>query len=251
MNTQTSHPVPDQQGVNLFQADPDFKSLLQIYLPGDLFEHLLPHLDHLGQLAGGPMEQLALTADKNPPILEHRTRTGLDMQRIVKHPAYVELERVAFSQFGLAAASHRSGVLGWSAPLPPLAKYALTYLYVQAEFGVCCPLSMTDSLTRTLRKFASPALVDKYLARLTTQDFDQLFQGAMFMTEQGAGSDVAATQTRAVPHENGVAGDYRLYGEKWFCSNADAELAMVLARPSGIAGVAGTGETVPGMKGLE
>jgi alkylation response protein AidB-like acyl-CoA dehydrogenase len=135
--------------------------------------------------------------------------------------------------------------------LPPLAKYALTYLYVQAEFGVCCPLSMTDSLTRTLRKFASPELVDKYLVQLTTQDFDQLYQGAMFMTEQAAGSDVAATQTRAVPHEDGVPGNFRLYGDKWFCSNADAALAMVLARPeSGSGNSTDSGGGVPGMKGL-
>ncbi len=250
-NANAPHPVPDQQGVNLFQADTDFKALLQVYLPPDLYAHLLPHLHQLGALAGGPLELLALTADKNPPVLEHRSRTGVDVQRIIKHPAYVELERVAFSQFGLAAASHRAGVLGWPAPLPPLAKYALTYLYVQAEFGVCCPLSMTDSLTRTLRKFASPALVEKYLAQLTTQDFDQLYQGAMFMTEQAAGSDVAATQTRAVPHEDGVPGTFRLYGDKWFCSNADAELAMVLARPeSGADDCAEGNGAVAGMKGL-
>lgn len=249
--TENTHPIPDQQGVNLWRADPDFSALLQVYLPPDLYAHLVPHLDQLGALAGGPLELLALAADKNPPVLEHRNRTGLDVQRIIKHPAYVELERVAFSQFGLAAASHRAGVLGWPATLPALAKYALTYLYVQAEFGVCCPLSMTDSLTRTLRKFASPALVDKYLVQLTTQDFDQLYQGAMFMTEQAAGSDVAATLTRAVPHESGVAGTFRLYGDKWFCSNADAELAMVLARPDSCSDNGADGQgAVPGMKGL-
>ena len=105
------------------------------------------------------LDTLAQTADKNPPQLLHRTRSGVDAQRIVKHPAYVEMERVAFSQYGLAAMSHRGGVLGWDAPMPAAAKYALTYLFVQAEFGLCCPLSMTDSLTRTLRKFGAPDLV--------------------------------------------------------------------------------------------
>ena len=88
---------------------------------------------------------------------------------------------------------------------------------------------MTDSLTRTIRKFADPALVARYLPGLTQQDLDALTQGAMFMTEQGAGSDVGATATRAVRE-----GDtWRLYGDKWFCSNADAGLALVLARPDG------------------
>ncbi|MCF3999248.1 acyl-CoA dehydrogenase family protein, partial [Pseudomonas aeruginosa] len=28
-------------------------------------------------------------------------------------------------------------------------------------------------------------------------------------------------------------GEWKLYGDKWFCSNPDADLAMVLARPEG------------------
>ncbi len=232
------HPIPDRHGINLYTADPMFGRLLELYLPAPLRRHLEPHLVHLGELAGGVLDTLAVLADKNPPTLEHRTRTGIDQQRINKHPAYVELERVAFSQYGLAALSHRGGVLDWPEPMPPAAKYALTYLFVQAEFGVCCPLSMTDSLTRTLRRFGSEALIQRYLEHLTTQDFDALYQGAMFMTEQGAGSDVAATQTRA---ERSADGSYCLYGDKWFCSNADAELAMVLARidgaPAGMQGV--------------
>jgi len=90
---------------------------------------------------------------------------------------------------------------------------------------------------RTLRKFGAPELVQRYLPQLQSQDFDELFQGAMFMTEQAAGSDVSRTETRARLED----GQWRLYGEKWFCSNPDADLAMVLARPddapSGMAGV--------------
>ena len=237
MGNDNSHPVPDQHGVNLFDTDPDLARVLSLYLPQPVYRHLLPQLQQLGGLAGGVLDTLAHAADNNPPQLLHRTRSGVDAQRIVKHPAYVEMERVAFSQYGLAAMSHRAGVFGWDTPLPAAAKYALTYLFVQAEFGLCCPLSMTDSLTRTLRKFGTSELVDRYLPNLTTQVFDDLTQGAMFMTEQGAGSDVAATATRAEP--DGDA--YRLYGDKWFCSNPDAGLAMVLARidgaPAGMKGV--------------
>ncbi len=237
MGKDQDHPVPDQHGVNLFDTDPDLAKVLSLYLPQPVYQHLLPQLQQLGGLAGGVLDTLAHTADQNPPELLHRTRSGVDAQRIVKHPAYVEMERVAFSQYGLAAMSHRSGVFGWDAPLPAAAKYALTYLFVQAEFGLCCPLSMTDSLTRTLRKFGAPELLERYLPDLITQDFDALTQGAMFMTEQGAGSDVAATATRATP--DGDA--YRLHGDKWFCSNPDAGLAMVLARiddaPAGMKGV--------------
>ena len=122
--------------------------------------------------------------------------------------------------------------------MPPAVKYVLFYLFVQAEFGLCCPVSMTDSLTRTLKKFGSPELVARFLPRLTTLDFDELAQGAMFMTEQAAGSDIAATTTLA---REGANGEWLLTGDKWFCSNPDADFAMVLARVEGGA---------PGMKGV-
>jgi len=230
--------VPDSYGRNLYEVDPQFDALLELYLPGELFRHLRPHLVRLGGLAGGTLDELAGTADRNPPDLRHRTRNGADRQSVVKHPAYQELERFAYSEYGLAALSHRGGVLGWAEPMPPTAKYALTFLFVQAEFGLCCPVSMTDSLTRTLRKFGSPALIARYLPALTSQDMDALAQGAMFMTEHGAGSDVGATATVA---REAADGSWRLYGDKWFCSNPDAALAMVLARPEG---------AVPGTRGL-
>ncbi len=213
-----------------------------LYLPADLLDHLRPHLEALGALAGGTLDDWAGQADRNPPVLHPRTRTGADRQWIEKHPAYTEMERLAFSRFGMAALSHRGGVLGWPAPMPPAAKYLLTYLFVQAEFGLMCPLSMTDSLTRTLRRFGDPALVARYLPALTSQDMDVLHQGAMFMTEQGAGSDVGATSVRAEP---GADGMWRLTGDKWFCSNADADLAMGTGAAGRCAGWAGGSRAVP------
>ncbi|WP_422099700.1 acyl-CoA dehydrogenase family protein [Variovorax sp.] len=231
------HPIPDRHGQNLYSVDTELQSLLALYLPEDLLRHLRPQLERLGGLAGGRLDELAGTADRNPPTLKQRTRTGLDEQQVIKHPAYVEMERLALSEFGLAAISHRDETLGWKGRMPPLVKYALTYLFVQAEFGLCCPVSMTDSLTRTLKKFGAPELVRKYLPRLTSLDFDELAQGAMFMTEQAAGSDIAATATLA---RREADGSWRLTGDKWFCSNPDADFAMVLARAEdGVAGMKG------------
>ncbi|MGV3680712.1 MAG: acyl-CoA dehydrogenase family protein [Acidovorax sp.] len=233
-----SHPVPDRHGASLYASDTELHRLLALYLPADLLAHMRPHFERLGALAGGVLDELAGTADRNPPTLSLRTRTGIDRQTVHKHPAYVEMERLAFSEFGLAAMSHREETLGWKGRMPPLVKYVLTYLFVQAEFGLCCPVSMTDSLARTLKKFGSPELVARFLPRLQHLDFDRVAQGAMFMTEQAAGSDIAATGTRAHLDEQG---QWRLTGDKWFCSNPDADFAMVLARCDGGA---------PGLKGV-
>lgn len=229
-------PIPDSRGLNLYRADRDAAALFGHYLPDALFRHLAPTFDRLGGLAGGRLDELAAIADHNPPTLSVRRRTGEDCNVVEKHPAYVEMEKLAFAELGLAAVSHR-GALGWAEPMPPAAKYALTYLFVQAEFGLMCPVSMTDSLTRTLKRYGDPNLVGRFIERLTTLDFDELTQGAMFMTEQGAGSDVAATATRATLQADGT---WQLTGDKWFCSNADADLAMVLARS----------EDAPGLKGV-
>ncbi|MBX3622779.1 MAG: acyl-CoA dehydrogenase family protein [Rhizobacter sp.] len=234
------HPIPDQRGANLYTTDPALEAVLGAYLPPQLLAHLRPTFERLGGLAGGTLDELAHTADKNPPSLEHRTRAGIDAQRIVKHPAYVEMERLAYGDFALAAISHRNDVLGWQGRLPAEVKYALTYLFVQSEFGLCCPVSMTDSLTRTLKKYGAPELVDRFLPALTSLDLDTLAQGAMFMTEQGAGSDIGATQTLARPDPD-HPGRWRLTGDKWFCSNPDAAFAMVLARVEG---------GPPGLKGV-
>jgi acyl-CoA dehydrogenase len=222
--------IPDSRGLNFFRADPDLAPLIRLHLPGDLAQTLMPHLDRLGALVGDRLDRLAHAADRHGPVLHPRTRAGEDRDRVEKHPAYEEMERIAFGELGLAAMSHRAGVFGWPEPLPPIAKYLVTYLFAQGEFGLLCPVSMTDSLTRTLRKFGDRRLVDRYLPGLAAQDMDALLQGAMFMTEQGAGSDVGATAVRAEPAPDA---SWRLFGEKWFCSNADADLAMVLARPAG------------------
>ncbi|NKE45681.1 DNA alkylation response protein [Roseomonas frigidaquae] len=235
---QGAEAVPDSRGLNLWRADPALARLAGLYLPADLLAHLAPHLDRLGGLAGGRLDELAATADRNPPVLHSRDRRGADRQHIEYHPAYRAMEQVAFGDYGLAALSHRGGVLGWAAPMPPAAKYLITYLLVQAEFGLCCPVSMTDSLARTLRRFGDPALVARYLPGLTSQDLDALDQGAMFMTEQGAGSDIAATAVMAAPNADG---SWALTGDKWFCSNPDAGLAMVLARRQGAEQGAGPG----------
>ena len=231
--------IPDSRGANLYRADPALGELLKLCVAPDLFAHIEPHLDRLGGLAGGRLDELAGTADHNPPVLHQRDRTGVDRQWIDKHPAYVEMERLAFGEYGLAAMSHRPGVFGWHMPLPPAIKYALSYLFVQAEFGLCCPVSMTDALARTLAKFGSPELAGRYLPGLTATDMDLHLQGAMFMTEQGAGSDVGATATIARHAADGP--HWLLEGDKWFCSNADAGCALVLARPE---------HGAPGTRGL-
>ena len=219
--------APDTSGMNFYRADPALTDLLRIHLPDALFRHIEPHLDRLGALAGGHLDECARLADRHVPELHQRDRFGRDVQWIEYHPAYRELERAAFGEFGIHAMSVRKGILGWPQTYPVAAKHAFTFLFNQAEFGLGCPINVTDGCAKLLSRFGDEALKARYLDGLTQTDMSKLTQGGQFMTEKEGGSDVGTLTTHAVRD-----GDHwRLSGEKWFCSNADAEVVMLLARP--------------------
>jgi alkylation response protein AidB-like acyl-CoA dehydrogenase len=230
--------APDTSGLNFYRADPALTDLLRIHLDDRLFRHIEPHLDRLGALAGGTLDECARLADRHVPVLHQRDRFGRDVQGIEYHPAYRELEKAAFGEFGIHAMSNAKGILGWPDKYPVVAKHAFTFLFNQAEFGLGCPINVTDGCAKLLANFGSEELKARYLDGLTQTDMDRLTQGGQFMTEKEGGSDVGTLTTTAVPE-----GDHwRLHGEKWFCSNADAEVVMLLARPKGAGpGTSGVG----------
>jgi acyl-CoA dehydrogenase len=232
-----NHIALDCAGLNFYEIDRGLRDLLPLYLTDADNRHLQPHFHRLGALAGGRLDELARIADKNPPALHARDRFGRDEDWIDYHPAYREMEAIAFGDFQFHAMSHRGGALGARQPLPAVAKYALQYLFVQAEFGLMCPISVTDTSIHLIRKFASAELKDYLLPKMLSGELATLWKGTQFMTERAGGSDVGAIETVARLQD----GVWRLTGDKWFCSHADADVALLLARPEG---------APPGTKGL-
>ena len=225
----SDHIALDCRGMNFYRVDHALHDLLDLYMDPKMRAHTEPHLDRLGALAGRRLDELAEVADKHPPTLHPRDRFGRDEDWIEYHPAYREMEQIAFGDFGLHAMSHRGGVLGWPEAFPPIAKYAFTYLFVQAEFGLMCPVSVSDTSIFVIKRYGSEALKNRLLPRMLSQDLREIWKGTQFMTEKSGGSDVGAIETTA-RNDNG---EWRLYGDKWFCSHADADVALLLARPEG------------------
>ncbi|WP_439361518.1 acyl-CoA dehydrogenase family protein [Bradyrhizobium sp. DASA03007] len=221
--------APTCRGLNYYSIDQSVRDLLPLYMDAPLLAHLEPHLAELGALAGNRLHDLSDQAERHQPVLHPRDGYGRDEEWVEYHPAYREMERIAFGQFGMHAMCNRSGVLGWPSAMPPIAKYVFHYLFAQAEFGLLCPVNLTDSSSELVRRFGSAELHERYLPRMWSQDPATLFKCAQFMTEKAGGSDVGAAELTAV--RDGA--HWKLYGEKWFCSNADAELAVLLARPEG------------------
>src|SRR5258707_13574333 len=92
--------APDTTGMNFYRADPALTDLLQLHLPEALFRHIEPHLDRLGELAGGHLDECARLAARHTPALHQRDRFGGDSQYTEYHPGLRGLWPAAFAEFG-------------------------------------------------------------------------------------------------------------------------------------------------------
>ena len=121
----------------------------------------------------------------------------------------------------------------------PFIFYAKAYLYAQnGESGVCCSMACTDGLVRALDALADREEHRRALELVRGSSRDRVYHGAQFVTEIQGGSDVAANAVEAIPEGDA----FRLHGQKWFCSNTNADFFLVTARPTdsppGASGVA-------------
>ncbi|MFQ3610087.1 MAG: acyl-CoA dehydrogenase family protein [Fimbriimonadales bacterium] len=164
---------------------------------------------------------LSETVDRaGTPWVRAYDRLGMRIDEVVMPAGYGHLVREAY----------RQGVVWRVIEESDLAtSFALGYITSFYDPGLYCPHTVSLSTAVPLHKYGAPLLRERFLTPMLRRD-DTVWQGATWMTEVGGGSDLGAkVQTVAVPD-----GDkYLLTGEKYFCSNVGAELAVVAARPQG------------------
>jgi len=235
-----TQPAPSSEPARLpldyYAADPAFRRLMARMLPKPLHDWAEPRFQRMGVQAATEVDPLAIAADRTPPQHKPYDPFGNRIDAIVYHPSYPEMVRIAYGS-GLVSLGYDSELARELGRVPHALTFGLGYLFAQAETGLYCPVCLTAGTARVVSRFADPELQRRYLPRLTTSNVDALWQGAMFLTEKAGGSDVGQTTLKAV--RDGET--WRLWGDKWFCSNADAGVMMVLARPEGAA---------PGTRGL-
>ncbi|HZN94086.1 MAG TPA: acyl-CoA dehydrogenase family protein, partial [Myxococcales bacterium] len=212
---------------NWFASEPALQRILHRQL-GEAFDRARPRLSEMGRAAANEVSQWAQVADRQGPRLVQYDREGRRIDEVEYHPAYRRMQQVAYGG-GIVAAGYDPALAGEHGGRPRALAFGLGYLFATGEAGLYCPVCMTDGAARLLRLFGSPELKDRYVPRLASMDLATLYTGAMFLTEQEGGSDVGQVQTSARP--DGSAS--RLTGQKWFCSNVDADVVMILARPEG------------------
>lgn len=223
-----SQHIPDSPQTSYWQTSTTLREILARKLSPPDFDWARPQLESMGQTAPSVVEQLAMTADHESPRLEVRDARGERVDRIVYHPAYHGMQAVAYGS-GMIAMKYEAETLEAHPDGVQLAGFSLGYLFAMAEMGLYCPVCMTDGVARILLMFAGRERFGDVIDRLASRDLDELWTGGMFLTEKIGGSDVGANETIAEKTADG----WRLTGEKWFCSNVDADAVLVTARPEG------------------
>jgi alkylation response protein AidB-like acyl-CoA dehydrogenase len=109
-----------------------------------------------------------------------------------------------------------------------LPAFADGYMLCQADIGMSCAIGTGNAMIqRLVSDYAPPDIRDRVLGKFASGEWEG--ETAQMLTERSGGSDLGAIETTAVP-----AGDaYRLNGFKWFASNANGEVFVVLAKPEG------------------
>lgn len=157
------------------------------------------------------------TPERRPYMMHydgHKNR----IDRIVRPYEVEVMEKEVFSE---ALFSPRTS------PWTRLIKIAI--LSQNSEAGVLCPVACTWGLVALLEKYADTSETLRILEHARDGIDGDFAIGAQFVSEIQGGSDVPANLLEAVQE----GGAWRLYGNKFFCSAAHADYAVVTAKPQG------------------
>jgi putative acyl-CoA dehydrogenase len=220
---EVSNQPPPLEDVNLYVSDEILKSACA-------WSGAAEHGKRLGGFGArvGSAEAQAWSAQANrvPPVFQPYDRFGRRIDEVEFHPAYHQLMALGL-EAGVSGAA-------WNVKEAGHALHAaLLFLMGQADYGVCCPMSMTYAVVPALR--AEPGVAKIWAPRVTAEAYDQRFIPAgekraatmgMAMTEKQGGSDIRANTTRAAKQSDGA---YELVGHKWFCSAPMSDAFLTLA----------------------
>ncbi|OGT31221.1 MAG: hypothetical protein A3E87_04215 [Gammaproteobacteria bacterium RIFCSPHIGHO2_12_FULL_35_23] len=214
---------------NVYLTNHSFQHSFELYFLHD--QELKKKLIEFGKQVAEDL--LPLVAENNYrlnlPRLEPYDGIGNRLDHIIHHPSYEAAGEIIYG----------ADILGqFAIPGNMLKSFALLYLSGHAgEAGHNCPLACSAGLVRVLQRYKVPNS-EFFLNKLITPSYKNNFTGAQFLTEIQGGSDVGQNAVLAYQDKQGK---WRIKGEKWFCSNANADLILMTARYD---------EKVSGTKGL-
>ncbi len=205
---------------NIYTLNPEFQHSIQYYFT-DESPRIHIELEHFGELVACELESLVAENDSrlNLPQLEAYDRIGNRCDEIAHHPAYIKAGNLIYGSKMMEIISQ---------PGKMLESLVLFFLSSHAgEAGHNCPLACTAGVLRVLRKIPDFPEKALFVEKLIDPSYEANFTGAQFVTEVQGGSDVGLNDTLAYRDGDGI---WRVQGEKWFCSNANANLFLITAR---------------------
>jgi len=219
---------------NFFRAIPQLASSIELRMGSPLSPRLEKELDTFGRDVALVIEPAVDVQERNRefPKLHSFDEIGRHVERVEFHPDHDVASKASWGSGMLATPLSFEGAFELAAQF-----FLLSHV---GEGGQACPIVCTIGLRRAIEHRASPEIKDRYLKGLTDTEATTALRGSQFLTEVQGGSDVGANVTQATPDAE-VPDAWRINGEKWFCSVADADLFAVTARPVGAG---------PGTKGL-
>ena len=236
---------------NYWELNPVLQDEVKRLYPVDEFEWAEEKLAEFGGLVGHTIADNADRIDEHGPELQTHDKHGELLNAVHYHPDQFENERLIY-EHGIVADAFNAPP-GRDEPVGLLHTLTEQLLLSYTDTGLVCAQSMTSGAALALRNHDHSGEYTEYLAQLTARDYENVIEGAMFLTEEQGGSDVGANETVAeavpTPRKATEAGapeakasqdggkletrEYKLTGEKWFCSNIDAQGTLALGRRPG------------------
>ncbi len=216
----------ESRPTDYYEATPNLRSVLDIRAGATRATAMEPGLTDFGRMVAEVIDPAVEALEHHRELPAHVPYDGIGrrVEQVEFHPDYRRSGQAVWASGILAVNQGGRGAFEQA---------ALFYLLAQAgEGGHSCPVVCTAGLARAVERRGSPELKARYLAGLFEVDYDRCLRGSQFLTEVQGGSDVGANVARAVPDPT-ERGAWRITGEKWFCSVADADLFAVTARPDG------------------
>jgi alkylation response protein AidB-like acyl-CoA dehydrogenase len=213
---------------NTWRADTTLRSLLAAWLPPQTLAVAEPTLTDMGRAAAGELQTWGDACERQPAVLRQFDGWGNRVDEVIYPDAWRQVAAVA-AQSGLVGLPYETEMAGRAGADARLVQAALCYLFAPSTATYLCPVAMTDGAARVLTDARGVGQPGEVFGHLISRDPGQAWTSGQWMTERQGGSDVGQNAVLAKRDGDG----WRLFGQKFFCSNIGCEVALALARPEG------------------
>lgn len=208
-----------RNNVDYYADDPFIQKVVK-YFAGDQWELVDREARAISKKASFRWRDMAeiIAWPEKRPYMMHYDGHKHRIDRIVRPKETEIMEREIFSE-----------ALFSGKTLPWVKLIKMYIIYQNGEACVACPITCTEGLVEILKKYADTDETRRILQHCQEGIDGEFAIGAQYLSEIQGGSDVPANVLEAV-YENG---QWRLYGNKFFCSATHADYAVVTAKPAG------------------